>query len=55
VVLDGRDRPSAPRLLDDVDPDLGQPDLPDRSAIDVSPDRAEAVLERRLRIDPVEV
>src|SRR5829696_4163222 len=55
AVLHGRDRHDPAGLLDLVHGDLGDPHVADRAAVDVRLDRAEALLERRLRVDPVEV
>src|SRR6266699_6586970 len=52
-VLNRRDRHDVAGLLDLVDTDLGEADVPDLAAVAVLLDRAEAVVERGLGIDPV--
>src|SRR6266487_694716 len=54
-VLNRSDRHDVAGLLDLVDTDLGEADAPDLAAVAVLLDRAEAVVERGLGIDPVQV
>ena len=55
AVLHGGDGHDPPGSLDLLDADLGDPDMADDATVDVGPDRAEALLERRLGIDAVQV
>ena len=55
AVLDRRDRDDLAPALELLDADLREPDVPDLTAIAVRGDRAEALLERRLRVDAVQV
>src|SRR5205085_5359787 len=55
LVLDGDDRHDPSTPFDLVDPDLGEADVPDLPAVAVLLDRAQALLERCLRVDPVQV
>src|SRR5439155_4506264 len=55
LVLDGGDRHDLAGPLDLVDLDLGESDVPDLPAVPVLLDGVEALLERRLRVDPVQV
>ena len=55
VVLHGGDRHDPAGLLDLLDAHVGEPDVADRAAVDVALDRTQALLERRLRVDAVQV
>src|SRR5262249_18710567 len=55
AVLNGDDRDDLARALDLVDADLGEPDVPDLSALPVLLDRGQALFERRLRVDSMQV
>src|SRR4029450_11501598 len=55
AVLNRDDRHDLPRPLDLVDAGLGDADVPDLAVVTVLPDRGEALLERRLGVDPMEV
>src|SRR5260370_37972521 len=55
LVLDGGDGHDLPRALDLVDDDFRNTDVPDLALVPVLLDRAEALFERRLRIDPMQV
>src|SRR6266487_812853 len=55
VVLDGRDRQHRASLLDLLDADLADADMPDLPCVHILLDRSEALLERRLGIDAVQV
>ncbi len=55
VVLDRHDRHHLTRPLDLVDPDLGEADVTDPPPVPVLLDGGEAVLERRVRMDAVQV
>jgi hypothetical protein len=55
TVLDSGDRHDPAGLLDLVDPDLADADVPDLAVVHVLLDRREALLERRLGVDSVQV
>ena len=55
AVLHGGDRHDLAGALDLLHADLGDADVADRAAVDVGLDRAQALLERRLGIDAVQV
>jgi hypothetical protein len=53
--LDGGDRHDLTGALDLLDSDVGDADMPDLPTVPVLLDRAEALLERRLGVGPVQV
>src|SRR5215216_2241630 len=55
AVLHGDDRHDLPSPLDLLDPDLGDADMPDRPLVPKLLDRGQALLERGLGVDPVQV
>ena len=55
MVLHRRDRHDLTRLLDLIDPDLREADMADLPALAVLADRFEAALERRVRVEAMEV
>ena len=55
AVLDCRDRDDPASALDLLNADLREPDMPDLPAVAVRGDRAEALLERGLGVDAVQV
>src|SRR5205823_3681660 len=55
TVLHGSDRHDLARSLDLLDADLGDADVPDLALLAILADCREACLERRLRIDAMEV
>jgi hypothetical protein len=54
VVLDGGDRDDPPRSLDMLDADLGKAHVPDLPGLALQGDDLQGLLERRLRIEPVQ-
>jgi hypothetical protein len=55
VVLHSRDRHDLASALDLLDADLGEADVPDLAGVPVFLDRGEACLQRRMRIDSMQV